>query len=107
MKDTIVKILTDERNSARKALSIYGDHISPCPGRPCECGFKQAWDSAKLPQTFGSVIDARAALVKIAGTGRVPVASRKFDNPQYRAGYCAGYEDQADIARSALIRSAE
>jgi hypothetical protein len=58
MKDTIVKILTDERDAARRALSVYGGHISPCPGRPCECGFKQAWDDAQLPATLGSVMDA-------------------------------------------------
>lgn len=73
MKDTIVKILTDERDSARRALSIYGGHVEPCPGRPCECGFKQAWDNAQLPATLGSVIDAtvensflKAALRRIA-----------------------------------------
>lgn len=54
--------------------------------------------------------ELEAALVRIAGTGRIPPGSVKFPNVEYRAGYCCGYEDQADIAREVLTatnRSAE
>lgn len=63
-----IRRIMAERDEARRALSIYGGHISPCPGRPCECGFQQAWDCAKLPPHFGSVIDASVekALFKTA-----------------------------------------
>lgn len=43
-----------------------------------------------------------AALIKIASNGRVPNESRAFDKAEYRAGYVAGFERQADIARAAL-----
>lgn len=41
----------------RFALYRYGGHVSPCPGRPCECGFKAEWDFAGLPATVGDAID--------------------------------------------------
>lgn len=40
----------------RMALYIYGGHVPPCPGRPCECGFQSVWDGAELPGTFGEVM---------------------------------------------------
>ncbi len=43
-----------------------------------------------------------AALRKIAGNDRVPNDSRIFDKAQYRAGYVAGWDAQADIAKAAL-----
>jgi len=46
----------------RFALYRYGGHISPCPGRPCECGFLDEWRAAKLPETFADV--ARIAQLK-------------------------------------------
>jgi hypothetical protein len=27
-----------------EALRIYGGHIPPCKGRPCECGFRETWE---------------------------------------------------------------
>lgn len=33
----------------RAALYIYGGHIPPCPGRPCDCGFLSEWQHANLP----------------------------------------------------------
>lgn len=37
--------------SIRDALRVYGGHIPPCKGRPCECGFREAWKMAGLPVT--------------------------------------------------------
>lgn len=28
----------------REALRVYGGHVPPCVGRPCQCGFKVEWD---------------------------------------------------------------
>lgn len=33
----------------RAALYIYGGHVPPCPGRPCDCGFLAEWQHANLP----------------------------------------------------------
>lgn len=38
-----------EVDRLRAALYIYGGHIPPCAGRPCECGFLAEWQHAKLP----------------------------------------------------------
>jgi hypothetical protein len=43
-------------NRLRFALYRFGGHIPPCPGRPCECGFKTEWDAADLPAIFGDVM---------------------------------------------------
>jgi hypothetical protein len=63
-------------NRLRFALYIYGDHIPPCPGRPCECGFKAEWDAADLPGTFGEVM--RIAQLK-ALTPELPSQSDALD----------------------------
>lgn len=50
----------DDPAVLREYLRIYGGHIPPCAGRPCECGFAKAWDVAKLPKpkTLRQEIDA-------------------------------------------------
>lgn len=40
-----------ERGRIREYLRIYGGHIPPCPGRPCECGFADAWKLSGLPES--------------------------------------------------------
>jgi hypothetical protein len=42
-------------NRLRFALYRYGDHIHPCPRRPCTCGFLDEWQYAELPTTFRDV----------------------------------------------------
>lgn len=41
----------EEIAALREYLRVYGGHIHPCPGRPCECGFAKAWEYAGLPAT--------------------------------------------------------
>jgi hypothetical protein len=41
----------DRETRLRFALYRYGDHIEPCPGRPCECGFLAEWQFAELPSS--------------------------------------------------------
>ena len=40
-----------ELRMTRMALRIYGGHIPPCKGMPCDCGFRAAWEKASEPQT--------------------------------------------------------
>lgn len=60
------ELLTTEDRSIlerlRKALFVYGGHVPPCDGRPCECGFKAEWDTAQLPAIFGDLWKQGAAL---------------------------------------------
>jgi hypothetical protein len=42
---------------ASKAIRIYGGHIPPCQGRPCECGFVDVWRTAS--ETVSGVNDGR------------------------------------------------
>lgn len=43
-------------NRLRLVVLKFGDHIRPCPGRPCECGFLQEWRAAALPESIADVI---------------------------------------------------
>lgn len=38
----------DDPAVLREYLRVYGGHIPPCVGRPCECGFQKAWEVADL-----------------------------------------------------------
>jgi hypothetical protein len=38
----------------REYLRVYGGHIPPCAGRPCECGFQKAWEVAGLDSQPGA-----------------------------------------------------
>ena len=40
----------DDPAVLREYLRIYGGHIPPCAGRPCECGFAKAWQVSRLPE---------------------------------------------------------
>lgn len=40
----------DDPAVLREYLRIYGVHIPPCAGRPCECGFAKAWQVSRLPE---------------------------------------------------------
>lgn len=42
---------TQQDGLLREALRIYGGHIPPCRGRPCTCGFQDAWRAAGLPES--------------------------------------------------------
>lgn len=35
----------------RETIRIYGGHIPNCQGRPCTCGFQDAWRAAGLPES--------------------------------------------------------
>lgn len=43
----------------REYLRVYGGHIPPCAGRPCECGFQKAWEVAGLPSAANRSPTAR------------------------------------------------
>lgn len=46
--------LHDDPAVLREYLRVYGGHIPPCAGRPCECGFQKAWEVADLPSTIAT-----------------------------------------------------
>lgn len=35
----------------RETIRIYGGHVPQCKGRPCTCGFQDAWRAAGLPES--------------------------------------------------------
>jgi hypothetical protein len=38
-----------DRDRWRECVRVYGGHIPPCQGRPCQCGFAKAWEMVGLP----------------------------------------------------------
>lgn len=47
-----------ELDDLRDALRVYGGHVPPCVGRPCECGFRGAWERAGLSMNGREARDA-------------------------------------------------
>jgi len=53
--DDLRKLLTEAEatlpgvvEGLREKLRVYGGHIPPCSGSPCDCGFKSIWDDLEL-----------------------------------------------------------